>query len=110
MMSYENVYGGQPNMGHGMYPGMQQGEPIVCPPEYFVRDEFMPREVPVIHPIVNVNRQHTVDVPRHYYTQTTENVMGAPMMARPGYGPGYGPGCGSRCGRRCRRGNRFGWR
>ena len=30
---------------------------------------------PVIHPIVNVNREHIVNVPQHYYTVTNQNVM-----------------------------------
>ena len=53
--------------------------PIVCPPEFRCHDEFMPREVPVIHPIVNVNRHHFVDIPRHYYPETTVDVMGAQL-------------------------------
>lgn len=73
---------------------MPQVQPVVCPPEYCFHDEFTPREVPVIHPIVNVNRQHFVDIPRHYYTETTENVMGAPMMPGGGVGPQYGGGMG----------------
>lgn len=115
MMNYGDFQGPHPGMQQGvqqgMYPGMNQVEPIVCPPEYMMRDEFMPREVPVVHPIVNVNRQHYVDVPRHYYTETTENVMGAPVMARPGFGgPGFGGGgCGG-CGPRGGRGRGFGWR
>lgn len=74
------------------FPEMPQVQPVVCPPEYIFRDEFMPREVPVVHPIVHVNRQHFVDVPRHFYTETTENVMGAPMMPGGGFGPQYGGG------------------
>ena len=31
------------------------------------RGRFIPREVPVIHPIVHVNRHHIVDVPRHSF-------------------------------------------
>lgn len=90
MMNYGNF--------QGMHPSMQQGDPIVCPPEYCMRDEFIPREVPVIHPIVNVNRQHIVDFPRHYYTETTEDVMGGHMMADgccgPQFGGARGPGFG----------------
>ncbi len=106
MMNYGNFQGPH----QGMHHGMQQVEPIVCPPEYCVRDEFMPREVPVIHPIVNVNRQHYVDIPRHYYTETTENVMGAPMMGRPGCGPECGGGFGHGFGREFNECERFGWR
>ena len=64
----------------------QQVQPVICPPQYRYSDQFIPRQVPVIHPVVNVNRQHMVDVPRHYYTETTENVMGAPMVANRGCG------------------------
>ena len=35
--------------------------PIVCPPQYVVRDFFVPQAVPVIHPVVTVNRQNIVD-------------------------------------------------
>ena len=73
-------------------------QPIVCPTQYRCHDQFIPREVPVIHPIVNVNRQHFVDVPRHYWTETTENVMGATLPANPGFGPEYGGGHGPGCG------------
>ena len=41
--------------------------PKICPPEYIVRDRFIPREVPHIHPIIHVNRHHIVDVPRHIH-------------------------------------------
>lgn len=30
--------------------------PIVCPPRYVVRERFVPREIPIIHPIVKVIR------------------------------------------------------
>ena len=74
-------------------------EPIICPPEYRYCDQFIPQEVPFIHPIVNVNREHIVPIPRHYFTETTENVMGAP--ATPAM-PIYGPEMGRRRGRRPR--------
>jgi hypothetical protein len=76
--------------GHGQeHCGPQQVQPVVCPPEYRVHDSFIPREVPFIHPIVNVNRQNIVDVPRHYFPETNETVMGAHFG--PGRGPGVGP-------------------
>lgn len=96
-----------------MFPNQMQShqvQPVVCPTQYRCREEFIPREVPYIHPIVNVNRQHYVDVPKHYYTETTENVMGAPISPIGGcggqpcggnFGPKYG-GSGSGCGRRGR--------
>lgn len=93
MMNYENY----PNM----WGNSQQIQPVVCPPDYRFHDEFMPREVPVIHPIVNVNRQHYVDVPRHYFTETTENVMGAPVFPC--------GGCGNRGRRGFGRGRRSPW-
>ena len=51
------------------------GKPICCPPEYCVRDYYTQRIVPVIHPIVNINRQNIVDVPQHYYQTMTRNVV-----------------------------------
>lgn len=66
-------------------------QPICCPPVYCVRDYYTPRIVPVIHPVVNVNRQNIVNVPQHYYTQTTTNVMGSQgFQGFPGYNPGNG--------------------
>ena len=50
-------------------------KPICCPPEYCVRDYYTQRPVPVIHPIVTINRQNIVDVPQHYYQQITRNVV-----------------------------------
>lgn len=59
--------------------------PIICPPRYVVRDYYTPRIVPHIHPIVNINRQNIVYVPRHIYSQTTRNIV---------VDPGYrGPYC-----------------
>ncbi len=72
--------------------GGNQVRPVVCPTQYRCHDQFVPREVPFIHPIVNVNRVHTVEIPRHYVTETTQNVMGQTLPARPGFGPGMGPG------------------
>lgn len=82
----------------------QQVQPIVCPTQYRFHDEFTQREVPVIHPIVNVNRQNIVDVPVHYFSETTENVMGATISpfggCNPqcgGHGHGHGHGGSGRC-------------
>ena len=102
------------HQGNQMHPGMMgagQVQPVVCPTQYRCHDQFVPQEVPFIHPIVNVNRVHTVQIPRHYFTETTQDVMGQTLPAQPGFGPGmdgYGPqvgGIGSRpgCGRRRRR-------
>ena len=51
------------------------GRPICCPPQYCVQDYFTQRVIPVIHPIVTVNRQNIVDVPQHYYQPMTKNVV-----------------------------------
>jgi Inner spore coat protein D. len=48
--------------------------PICCPPQYCVRDFYTTRTVPVIHPIVTINRQNIVNVPQHFIQQTTRNV------------------------------------
>lgn len=66
--------------------------PICCPPEYCVRDYYTQRVVPVIHPIVNINRQNIVNVPQHYYQPITRNVVVNQgfqgNLGYPGY-PGY---------------------
>lgn len=96
----------QQPMGNQMGHHMQQ--PIVCPTQYRFHDQFTPQEIPVIHPIVNVNREHMVPVPRHFYTESTQNVNCGPV--RPGFGPGFGGpghGQGQGCGRR--RGRRMGF-
>lgn len=68
--------------------------PICCRPEYCVRDYYTQRIVPVIHPIVNINRQNIVNVPQHYYQTITRNVVvdqGFQGQGFPGYqaSPGY---------------------
>ena len=89
---------GQDQMQPGMWGGGQV-EPVVCPTQYRHHDQFIPQEVPYIHPIVNVNRQHIVEVPRHYWTETTENVMGQTLPAQPGMGPQREGGCNRGSGR-----------
>lgn len=49
--------------------------PIVCPAQYVVRDYYTPQYVPVIHPVVTVNRQNVVNVPQHYVQPVTTNVV-----------------------------------
>ncbi|EHL79581.1 hypothetical protein HMPREF1015_01003 [Bacillus smithii 7_3_47FAA] len=49
--------------------------PIECPPRYNVRNHYVPRQVPYIHPVVNVNRYNIVNVPRHIYRPVTRNVV-----------------------------------
>lgn len=59
-------------------------QPVVCPPQYRVHDSFLPRMQPVIHPIVNVNREHIVNVPQHFVTETNRNVIvNPPQQAFP---------------------------
>lgn len=70
--------------------------PIVCPPKCCVRDYYTPRVVPVIHPIVNINRQNIVDVPQHIYQPTTTNVVvNRGFQGYQGY-PGYAGGMSRR--------------
>ncbi|OLN21517.1 hypothetical protein BTO30_14395 [Domibacillus antri] len=61
--------------------------PVMCPPKCVVRDYYTTREVPFIHPIININRQNIVNVPRHIYQPITRNVV---------VDPGYPTRC---CGR-----------
>ncbi|MGI6448738.1 MAG: hypothetical protein ACOX3R_00160 [Desulfitobacteriia bacterium] len=67
--------------------------PIVCPAQYVVRDFFTPRVVPVIHPVVTVNRQNIVNVPQHFVQPLTTNVVAAPQQFAPG-GAGFLGGAG----------------
>lgn len=78
-------FGHNPMQGHGM-------QPIVCPPIYRCHNSFVKREVPVIQPIVNVNRVNTVVTPRRYFQESNRNVMGDTFFAGQGMGPtGMGP-------------------
>lgn len=63
--------------------------PIVCDPQYVVRDCYIPREVPIIHPIVNVTRHNIVNVPRHYYQHSTKDVTVDPGCPKKGHPPHY---------------------
>lgn len=65
--------------------GCQTVNPIVCPPQYVVRDYCTPQVVPVIHPVVNVNRQHIVQVPQHYVQPSTTNVVVPPQPLQAGF-------------------------
>ncbi|KXH80757.1 hypothetical protein [Sporosarcina sp. HYO08] len=112
--------------GHGMQGHGMQGhgmQPIVCPPIYRCHNTFVKREVPVIQPIVNVNRVNTVVTPRRYFQESNRNVMGDTFFAGPtgmgptgvspaGMGPGFGPGQGHGhgCGCGCGGGRRRWWR
>lgn len=82
---YDPSYYGAASMPHAM---SGKCPPVVCPPQYCVRDCYVPREVPYIHPIVNVNRYVVVNVPRHYYQPMTQNVMvdpGCPCPPQKGH-------------------------
>ncbi|HHY74128.1 MAG TPA: hypothetical protein GX497_13085 [Bacillus bacterium] len=56
--------------------------PIMCPPRYVEHNRFVPRVVPYIHPVINVNRTHIVNVPRHIYQPVTRNVVIDPGYPR----------------------------
>lgn len=58
-------------------------KPIVCPAQYVVRDYYTLQVVPVIHPVVTVNRQNIVNVPQHYIQPLTTNVVTAPQPGFP---------------------------
>jgi len=65
-------------------------KPICCPPQYCVRDFYAQRLVPVIHPIVNINRQNIIDVPQHIFQQTSRNVVvNQGFQAQPVQGQGF---------------------
>ncbi|MBB3853984.1 hypothetical protein BV455_00561 [Parageobacillus caldoxylosilyticus] len=49
--------------------------PVICPPRFVVRDCFIPRVVPFIHPVVHINRHNIVNVPRHIFRPITRNVV-----------------------------------
>ncbi|MFS0821805.1 spore coat protein D [Bacillus sp. 1P02SD] len=44
---------------------MHRTRPVFARPVYNVRNEFVKRVHPVIHPVVEVNRINVLDVPRH---------------------------------------------
>ena len=95
MMHNQNRCMGQQQMPQ-MHPCNNQAQPVICPTQYRYHDTFNPQELPVVHPFVNVNRQHTVQIPRHYYTEVNETMQGQTVQARPGYGPGMGQWGGPR--------------
>ncbi len=57
--------------------------PIVCPAQYVVRDYYTPQVVPVIQPVVTVNRQNIVNVPQYYVQQLTTDVVVPPQTGFP---------------------------
>lgn len=75
------------NQPPGMAPIQQPGvAPIVCPPLCRYTDSYVKREVPYIQPLINVNRQHIVDVPRTYYREINQTVVVPPTRMPYGYG------------------------
>jgi hypothetical protein len=72
----KNVYDpGYVAVNHLPKPMHYACRPIVCDPQYVVRDCYVPREVPVIHPIININRHVIVNVPKHYSQSSTKDVV-----------------------------------
>lgn len=49
--------------------------PIYCDPQYVVHDTYVPRYVPYVHPIIHVNRKNIVNVPKHVFQESYENVV-----------------------------------
>ena len=73
----------QPSNAPIQQPGVA---PIVCPPLCRYTDSYVKREVPYIQPLINVNRQHIVDVPRTYYKEINQTVVVPPTRMPYGYG------------------------
>ncbi|MCL6633102.1 MAG: hypothetical protein K6T63_10770 [Alicyclobacillus herbarius] len=49
--------------------------PVVCDPHYVVKEHCVPREVPVVHPIIYVHKHKVVNVPKHYYKPVKKHMM-----------------------------------
>ena len=49
--------------------------PMITAPQYVIHDCFIAREVPVVHPVIHVNRYHIVNIPTHYYQHSLQNVF-----------------------------------
>ncbi len=49
--------------------------PVICPPMCRYKDTYVEREVPYIHPMITINRQHVINKPKHYYEPITQNVV-----------------------------------
>ena len=54
---------------------MNRPRPLTCPPRYIVRNQFIRREIPIIHPVIHVNRVNIVNVPKHIYKPIKKNVI-----------------------------------
>lgn len=55
-------------------------KPIYCDPQYVVHDTFTPRFIPVVHPVIHVNRQNIVNVPRHMTQHSEQNEVVDPGL------------------------------
>ncbi len=49
--------------------------PVVLPTQYAVRDYYAQRAVPVIQPVVTVNRQNIVNVPQYFIQPASTNIV-----------------------------------
>ena len=71
----------------GIAPIQQPGvAPIVCPPSSSNTVTGGFTKVPYIQPLINVNRQHIVDVPRTYYREINQTVVVPPTRMPYRYG------------------------
>ena len=57
--------------------------PVVLPPLCRYTDSFSERELPVIQPLIDINRHHIVDVPKTYYERIQQNVLANPSALSP---------------------------
>jgi hypothetical protein len=61
----------------------QPCDPIICPRVYVYEDCYVPREVPVIQPVIRVRRNIIVNVPRHYVQPGEQQVTIDPGCPNP---------------------------
>ncbi len=54
---------------------MEKCPPIVCPPVYEYHDSYVHREIPIIQPVIKVNRHIIVNVPKYYTQPVTKDVV-----------------------------------
>ncbi|ETI68845.1 hypothetical protein [Neobacillus vireti] len=52
-----------------------RSRPITRPPKYVFHNESIRREIPIIQPVVHVNRLDVFDVPRVIYKPIRERVV-----------------------------------
>ena len=71
--------------------GLTDVQPTVLPPLCRYNDCYIPREVPYIQPLINVTRQHIVNVPRTYYEQIDQTVVVPPSPAGQNINPYTNP-------------------